>query len=131
MSDDLAPDPRELALAEQRAAEKERAERARRMEWVVYVNGQRSAFRVGDMTPAEFGALKAGPGMSLAEILDGVFVREPISVGALVWLARRQSGESGLTWVEVSNSLKLSDEVVIDVGERSDEDSNELPDPPA
>jgi hypothetical protein len=130
LSDDLAPDPRELALREQREAARQQAEAARRIVWEPSVNGQGWTFRAAEVTPKDFGAIRRGPGLSLHEIMSGALVKNLEAFAALVWLARRQSGEPNLEWSTVESSMTLGDELVLDVGEKED-DGGELPDPPA
>lgn len=128
---DLAPDPRELALREQREEAREQAEAARRIVWELWVNGQAWTFRAAEVTPKDFGAIRRGPGLSLHEIMTGSLVKNLEAFAALVWLARRQADEPNLEWATVEASMTLGDELMLYVGEREEGTNGELPDPPA
>lgn len=100
---DLAPDPRALAA-------RERKEAAANVRWVIRVNGQGWEFRLSEMTAAEYGALKRGPGMTPGEAALGAMQGDFECFAAAWWLARRQCGERDLDWAETADSLSYDDE---------------------
>lgn len=129
---DLAPDPREMALQEQREAARRQAEAAARIVWSISVNDQGPwTLRLGELSAADYGAIRRGPGLALDSIMRGALTRDLEATAALVWLARRQCGEVDLSWPAVEQGIRMSDVILLDVGEHEEGADGELPDPPA
>lgn len=118
-----APDPRRLA-------EQARADSAKAVRWVIEVGDDKPyVFRMGSMTALDVQALRQGPGMTVGEALRLAQRGELDGVVALLWLARRQAGETRLTWEYVADRVSLDQPVLLTVEDSAEPDGEAHPDP--
>lgn len=122
-----APDPRKLAS-------QQRAEVARWSRWVITIDdGAPMTFRLGEVTALDTLELRRQASMNVAQILVQAemiagTVWDIDATAALIWMARRQAGDTDLTFVDVAGSLRL-DQVIEIRHEDAPEPAEVFPDP--
>lgn len=88
----------------------------------VKLNGQAYTVREGDLTSMDTMALRRETGLSFVALMQAFFTSPDIDlVAALVWLARRQAGETHLPFEVVASEIDYDSDVdVVDAPKDGD-----------
>lgn len=78
----------------------------------ITLDGVAYTVHIGEVSALDSAALRRATGMSMAGLLKAIGPDPDIDiVAALVWLARRQDGETGLSYEEVAAAITYESEM--------------------
>lgn len=87
----------------------------------IKVDGRPYTLRVDEVCAIDAAALRRATGMSLRSLIEASNADPDIDViAALVWLARRQTGEPNLTFDDAARSISYRSD--FDLGQEADDD---------
>lgn len=111
------PTPQESAVPAARRVAEQRASAAKDARFVIAVDGREHTFRLGEMTASDVRALRDQAEMTVPDLVRPTYDHNALwdlaAAAAMVWMARRQAGEKGLTFAEVADNLRLDQLLVV------------------